>query len=302
MNIFYLDTDPVLAAQYQHDKHVVKMILETAQILSTVLHKQGINDPLLYKPTHANHPCTLWAGACDANYTWLVLHGEALCAEYTYRYGRTHKSAAVIAFAKTHAWGTCPHTPPAQAMPPEYQCPHDPVQAYRAYYLGRKVEQSNWTRRPVPAFLNGAIMAKKSPAKAAAKEVAAVAIEKAADSSAKQVIGVRGPKGVELTAVITVLAGTNPKRAGSAAAALWELYVDGMTIQQFLDAGGTTAALVYDASHSFIAIEGYNPKLVEKKVREPKAAKPKKEKKAKSAEAVAAEEDLNAAAAEETID
>jgi hypothetical protein len=146
-------------------------------------------------------------------------------------------------------------------------------------------------------------MAKK-PAKVKAEVQATAAIEKAAESSAK-VIGVRGPKGVEMTATVTVLAGANPKREGSKAYARFALYRDGDSVAQALDAGVVTADLVYDAAHGFIAIEGYNPTLVEKKEKAPKAAKPAKApraKKAKSAEQEAAESDLEAAVQEESID
>lgn len=146
-------------------------------------------------------------------------------------------------------------------------------------------------------------MAKK-PAKVKAEVQATEAIEKAAESS-KQVIGVRGPKGVELTAAVTLLVTGNPKREGSKSHARFANYVDGMTVQAALDAGLTTADLVYDAAHSHIAIEGYNPTLVVKKERAPKAEKPakaKKAKKEKSAEQVEAESELEAAVQEESID
>jgi hypothetical protein len=146
-------------------------------------------------------------------------------------------------------------------------------------------------------------MAKK-PAKVKAEVTATAAIEKAAESSAK-VIGVRGPKGVELTAAVTLLASGNPKREGSKAADRFAGYVDGMSVQEALDAGLTTADLVYDAAHGHIAVEGYNPALVVKKEKAPKAEKATKApraKKVKSVEEVAAESELDAVTAEETID
>jgi len=78
MNIFILSQDPHKAAQYMCDKHVVKLLLESAQILSTV--SQGP-----YKPTHQNHPCTLWTAQGRDNYHWLVEHALELCREYTHR-------------------------------------------------------------------------------------------------------------------------------------------------------------------------------------------------------------------------
>lgn len=98
MNIFILDTNPIKAAKCLDDKRVVKMILETAQILCTVLNKCGVsNTP--YKPTHVNHPCTLWAGKTRMNFQWLLSHGQALCSEYTNRYSKRHKSQDIIDWA-----------------------------------------------------------------------------------------------------------------------------------------------------------------------------------------------------------
>ena len=94
MNIFALSCDPILAAQNHADRHVVKQSLESAQLLSTVFSSLG--GKTRYKPTHKNHPCTLWAGECSGNYEWLVELGLALCDEYTYRYGREHACGAVI--------------------------------------------------------------------------------------------------------------------------------------------------------------------------------------------------------------
>ena len=93
MNIFYLDKDPRKAAEYQYNKHVVKMILETAQILCTAHHCiMGEDADVPYKSTHRNHPSTLWAGESAQNYEWLYRHFIALCEEYTKRYSKTHLS------------------------------------------------------------------------------------------------------------------------------------------------------------------------------------------------------------------
>jgi hypothetical protein len=92
MNIFVLDYDPVKAAQMQCDKHVVKMPLETAQVLCTAFPKGKAP----YKLTHFNHPCSIWCRESRENYNWLIEHGLALCDEYTYRYGKNHKSREVI--------------------------------------------------------------------------------------------------------------------------------------------------------------------------------------------------------------
>lgn len=94
MNIFILDYEPIQAAKYQCDKHIVKMILESAQIMCTIAHRNNLE--ARYKPTHINHPCTIWAGDYSDNYSWLSEHALALCSEYTYRYNKIHKSQDVI--------------------------------------------------------------------------------------------------------------------------------------------------------------------------------------------------------------
>lgn len=143
MNIFVLDENPEIAATMMCDKHIVKMILETAQMMCTVVASYGHATP--YRPTHARHPCTIWAGESRANWNWLVDHGMALCEEYTKRYGKVHKSQEIIEWcAMTHIeLPELPQTPFAQAMPPQYKndCV---VTAYRAYYMGEKAPFATW--------------------------------------------------------------------------------------------------------------------------------------------------------------
>ena len=103
MNIFVLDRDPKIAATMLCDKHVVKMIVETAQMLCTAASKLGHDVP--YKPTHAKHPCTLWVGESKSNWNWLLDHGLEMCSEYTLRYNRTHKTQAVIEWCKSSSIG-----------------------------------------------------------------------------------------------------------------------------------------------------------------------------------------------------
>ncbi|MFU8806166.1 MAG: pyrimidine dimer DNA glycosylase/endonuclease V, partial [Bradymonadaceae bacterium] len=100
MNIFIFDEDPQECARHHGDRHVVKMVLETAQILCTVQHVSGQAAP--YKKTHAAHPCVRWVLESLANYRWLVELGLALAVEYTHRYGRRHKSHDVIEWCAAH--------------------------------------------------------------------------------------------------------------------------------------------------------------------------------------------------------
>lgn len=165
MNIFVLDTDPEIAAQYHCNKHVIKMILETAQLLCTAHHEIGTHLIVPYKKTHHNHPCAVWARTSKANYQWLALLGKALCREYTYRMGKTHKTESVIDWCLEHIpkFNTTAMTPFAQAMPDE--CKRlNAVDAYRAYYckyktgfmIRGKFVYSTWgPRRPPDWFLTG---------------------------------------------------------------------------------------------------------------------------------------------------
>lgn len=152
MNIFVLDTDPVKAAQMQCDKHVVKMILESAQLLCGIF-----PDGAPYKRTHYNHPCSKWLRESPANYFWLIKHGLALCNEYTYRYNKVHKSSAVIVWCEKAAKDYIHFesikskelTPFVKCMPDEYKV-EDVVQSYRNYYRGAKKDIAVWTKRNQP--------------------------------------------------------------------------------------------------------------------------------------------------------
>ena len=149
MNIFVLHDDPVVAAQMMCDKHVVKMILESNQMLCTVARKQGFDAP--YRTAHPKHPCTLWAGESYENWQWLVKHSRALCEEYTRRYGRIHKSQAVTEWAENLNINlpTIGQTPFRLAMPNEFKT-EDPVESYRNYYIGAKARIAKWKNGNVP--------------------------------------------------------------------------------------------------------------------------------------------------------
>ena len=141
MNIFYLHPNTQKCASYHCDKHVVKMILESAQLLSTAHHEH--DSPFsaqVYRKTHANHPSAIWTRESTRHYRWLYRLFEALSAEYTHRYSKTHKSFAKLASILQNIPDNMPTTTwsdPPQCMPSIYkQC--DTVSAYRAYYLGDK--------------------------------------------------------------------------------------------------------------------------------------------------------------------
>ncbi|HUB67695.1 MAG TPA: pyrimidine dimer DNA glycosylase/endonuclease V [Candidatus Methylacidiphilales bacterium] len=149
MNIFVLDLNPVKAAQYHNDRHCVKMIVETTQLLSTSLPylEQGRVGP--YKATHLNHPCSIWTRSCKGNYQWLWKLGIALCEEYTHRYGRVHGCKPYLVDLKLSKPIPRRMTPFAQAMPERYR--HQlAVTAYRAYYMAEKRHIATWTNREIP--------------------------------------------------------------------------------------------------------------------------------------------------------
>lgn len=158
MNIFYLDKNPVTAAQYSVDRHVVKMILETAQLLSTAHHiLDGDRAPSgIYKSTHRNHPSAVWARSSRSAYEWLFRHFEALLDEYTYRYGKNHKSGELRDLLSNPPANIpdAPFTDPTPAMDEQYIVPNGSVvESYRNYYKFGKSHLHKYTRRLPPDFL-----------------------------------------------------------------------------------------------------------------------------------------------------
>ena len=163
MNIFALDKRPNIAAQMHCDKHVVKMVLETAQILSTVHHLyESKRAKDAYKPTHKNHPCVKWAAESMGNYQWLYRLFENLSREYKHRYGKNHKSWVKL-WDVVNVAPRSPRrmpgpvtllTPFALAMPDVYKfVSSDPVECYRAYYFHEKAEMLKYTNREPPEWL-----------------------------------------------------------------------------------------------------------------------------------------------------
>ena len=181
MNIFYLSKDPIEAAQAHLDKHVVKMILEYAQLLSTahriidgtessivsnkrkkrVWRLEDERDSLLYSATHVNHPSAVWARASSCNYEWLYRLFCATCDEYTHRYGKIHVTDTKLRNAlKQHpkligrsVYGWLGPTP---AMPDECKVANDALASYKRYYIDKKADMAKWTNREPPDwFIEG---------------------------------------------------------------------------------------------------------------------------------------------------
>jgi|TARA_R110002051_G_scaffold1313_2_gene7307 hypothetical protein len=151
MNIFYLDSDPVKAAQVQYNKHVVKMILESAQMLCTAHHHYAEllaqdNSYIPYKKAHYNHPSTIWCRQNMKQYFWLYDHMIALGNEYTKRYKKTHLTIKKCAQILQHPPAGIPMATfeePPQCMPEQYKVPGCSVTAYWNYYEREKHTVAN---------------------------------------------------------------------------------------------------------------------------------------------------------------
>lgn len=186
MNIFYLSTNPTQAAQWMVDKHVVKMILESAQLLSTAHRildgdqiQLEVNVPqddgtfktrrkkwwyladgreeVLYAATHINHPSAVWCRQSVENYNWLVDHFFALMNEYTYRYNKKHKCSGDLSYMLQsppkglQKWDM---TPMPSCMDEQYIISSDPVVNYINYYKKGKTHLHKWTKREQPEWIN----------------------------------------------------------------------------------------------------------------------------------------------------
>lgn len=156
MNIFVLHNNPSTCAKYHGDRHVIKMILESAQMLCTAHWVSGGSAP--YKKTHYNHPCNVWVRDSISNYRWLCKLAKQLCKEYTFRYGKIHKTESIIDWLNSHE----PKLPDkkrtkfALAMPDEYKT-GDVISSYRGYYREEKKHLHSYkgkiNGRNLPEFL-----------------------------------------------------------------------------------------------------------------------------------------------------
>lgn len=154
MNIFVLDNNIKKCAEYHCDKHVVKMILESAQMLCSTYYFTSEDYKSPYKLAHKNHPCSIWVRKSLSNWLWLRDLGLALYDEYQYRYGnRDHKAGEVILSLETPILSDIGLTPFAQAIPLEYK-DLDAVKAYRKYYIEDKNDLLKYTKRNIPHWLS----------------------------------------------------------------------------------------------------------------------------------------------------
>lgn len=160
MNIFVLSNDPRECAQIHCDKHVVKMIVEYAQLLSTahrVLDGDAWADEVsLYKKTHVNHPCAVWARQSNNNYIWLHCLLTALCDEFEYRRNKKHSTSKILCYLTNLPLSidVGPLTLKPLCMPDEYKVDNDPVKSYRNYYKHGKAGVVSWKwGRSEPEFM-----------------------------------------------------------------------------------------------------------------------------------------------------
>ena len=173
VNIFILDENPIKAAEYHCDKHVVKMILEAGQMLCTAhwfvwlksFEKSRSDFRLMrdvkaflynhvpkdkqppWSMTHVNHPCSVWTRETLENYNWHLRLMRALLNEYTTRYKKIHKAEAVYTWLKINRPPGLKHgslTPFSICMKEEYKISEDPVVCYREYYIKDKVRFAKW--------------------------------------------------------------------------------------------------------------------------------------------------------------
>ena len=177
MNVFFLDYNPKTCAEMHVSKHVVKMILEYAQLLSTA-HRflDGVPtvgksasgrkkttyilsnelDSVLYSATHINHPSAVWVRRSVENYQWLYNMFRDLLQEYTYRYGKTHKCSLLLGalqYPPNNIPKDVPFTEPTPAMPDIYKVDGDSILSYKNYYLGDKTRMFSWKNRPTPSWI-----------------------------------------------------------------------------------------------------------------------------------------------------
>lgn len=148
-----MDYDIKRCAQYHVDRHCVKMILETTQLLNNALIKHDRSYIPVYRETHKNHPCSIWASESVDNFIWLSNLGLALSKEYSYRYNKVHKCDEIIfGMRNSISINKIPKlglTDFKKCMPDEYKT-EDIVSSYRNYYLGSKRHLAKWTKRDIP--------------------------------------------------------------------------------------------------------------------------------------------------------
>lgn len=159
MNIFILHTNIQQNVQYYADKHIVKMPLESAQMLCTVANELCGMQVAPYKSTHVNHPCTIWARQSKQNFEYLFALMVAIDIERKYRFNSTENHLSVTKLIQANILQYADMLPNigltdfAQCMPEQYKVANDAVSAYRNYYNGEKRSLFKWTKRNTPDWI-----------------------------------------------------------------------------------------------------------------------------------------------------
>lgn len=164
MNIFYIDSDPKVAARQLVDDHIRKMQIESAQMLCTTFHHYGVEAP--YKKAHYNHPSTKWTRESLDHATWLLEHGLEICDEFVVRYGKEHATRKVLLWVKDNLplisdkFPNVGFVPPPQCMPDEYKT-DDTIKAYRDFYIKDKlgIKKLNYNKlNNTPKWINESLL------------------------------------------------------------------------------------------------------------------------------------------------
>lgn len=141
MNIFATDVDPTKSAQDHCDNHVVKMVLESTQLLNNLYYGSSKQLNAVYKFTHLDHPCTKWLKSSKLHFEWLTNHAQALCEQYRLRYLKTHKCqqviAQIISDSEVFSFDMGNDFKLPKVVPDIYQV-ESPVDSYRSFIIDAK--------------------------------------------------------------------------------------------------------------------------------------------------------------------
>ena len=175
MNIFYLHENPIQNAKWHIDKHIVKMPIEYAQLMSTAhrlldgemyLGKTAIGrnikrwrlhderEDILYKASHINHPSAIWVRESIENYFQMYKLYMAVLAEFTNRYGKVHGSSkpSIALIRPPSNIPMVKGTQLPQCMPEMCKVKNNPILAYRNYYIVEKNSFASWKNREIPEW------------------------------------------------------------------------------------------------------------------------------------------------------
>lgn len=162
MNIFYLSQCAYTSAEWMHEKHTVKMVLESAQILSTAVQMNIMEtDNRLFKCAHIYHPSVKWVSESIWHYEWLMRHYQALSAKYARVFNRDHIAYTRLISYLREYYDLFPDNGfrhPPLCMPDKYKV-HDSAEAcYRAYYIGEKLRNRCYYKFPEPFWIPRSIL------------------------------------------------------------------------------------------------------------------------------------------------